>query len=166
MIQPHTVLTDVFSRMPLVNGYKANYKWGDEWHLNKLIKLYQNESKNPYPMIYNVSNTYTAQKKGYILYNPISLVIMTRNENVDWHNGNRWETSYKNYLLPTLTNILEAFRKSTVFHFDENNATVREFPNYGNGDTSELTDIVDAVRLDARVVITNNCYIPFEYGSI
>jgi len=167
MINPHETLLATFSNLPNALGKKVHYRWGDEYELNKLIKLYQNGGESPYPMIYNVSNTYSLSKKGYIEYNPISLVIMTRNENKDWHNGNRWKTSYQTVLFPVLNNIIEIFKKSNVFSaFDVEQAKVSEFPDYGNGRESELTDIVDALRLDARVVITDNCYIPFPFSQI
>lgn len=168
MIEPHSILTQAFKSMPPVADNKVvSYKWGDELHLNKLIKLYQNNRDNIYPLIYNVSNHYnldTLRKR--IDYTPLSLVIATRNANVDWHNGNRWATSYKDVLFPVVNNIMQLLKKSGVFIWD-GEFTLYEFPNYSNKDENATTDIWDAVRLDiSRITITDRCIQPILYEAI
>lgn len=171
MIEPHSKLTEVFEQLPLIQGLAANYKWGDSLHLNKLIKLYNNQQSNPYPIIYNVSNNYGLDKRsGYLNYNPLSLVIATRNTNVDWHNGNRWATSYNNILFPLAFYILQSFKKSQVFHWD-GDYRIYEFPNYSSTDEKEengTTDIWDAIRIDVRMSLVDRCVQPIlfdEYKS-
>lgn len=164
MIEPHAILTEAFKELPNVaNNKGVTYKWGDELHLNKLIKLYQNDRKNPYPLIYNVSNKYSIEgRREYINYNPLSLVIATRNANTDWHNGNRWATSYKEVLFPVVDLIVQLFKKGQIFQWD-GEFTLYEFPNYGNGKENETTDIWDALRLDTRIIINDKCLQPILF---
>lgn len=168
MIEPHSKLTEVFAQLPLIQGLAANYKWGDLVHLNKLIKLYGNNRQNPYPIIYNVSNNYGVEKiSGDINYNPLSLVIATQNVNVDWHNGNRWATSYNNILFPLADSIIQAFKKSQVFNWD-GEYKINEFPNFSQTDENATTDIWDALRIDVRITIIDRCPQPIlfkEYKS-
>lgn len=167
MIEPHSILTDAFTSMPAVaNNKKATYKWGDAMHLNKLIKLYQNNKENIYPLIYNVSNHYKITgRQQYIEYSPLSIVIATRNGNVDWHNGNRWATSYKDVLFPVVNNVIQLFKKAGIFLWD-GEFTLYEFPNYSNNDENATTDIWDAVRLDIpNITITGTCLQPILYDG-
>jgi hypothetical protein len=168
MIEPHTILTEIVQQLPSIQGLKVNYKWGDSLHLNKLIKLYNNKQETPYPLIYNVSNNYGVDKRTtYINYNPLSLVIATQNTNVDWHNGNRWATSYNNILFPIAYYLLQSFKKSQVFQWD-GNYNIYEFPNYSQEGENATTDILDALRIDVRMTLTDRCVNPImfkEYNS-
>lgn len=157
MIDVHKRLTGVFATLPEVMGMKPNYKWGDEMHLNQLIKLYNNDSKNPYPLIYNVSNnTSQDEQKQTATYNTLSLVIAYRNLHTDHTNPTRWATSYKDMLFPVAMNIVTLLKKSAIFQWNEQ-YELFEFPNYGNAQENETTDIWDALRLDTSITINNNC---------
>jgi hypothetical protein len=172
MIEPHRILNEVFAQLPTIQGLQANYKWGDSLHLNKILKLYGNEQRNPYPLIYNISNNYEVEKRTqHITYRPLSLVLATRNEHTDWTNGNRWATSYDNILFPLADYILQVFKKSQVFNWDSA-YKVFEYPNYSNTDEKKenaTTDIWDALRIDvASISIFDRCPQPIlfkEYQS-
>lgn len=164
-VEPHGVLTEIIAQLPKIQGLENNYKWGDALHLNKLIKLYNNEQRNFYPLIYNVSNNYEVQKTTqYINYRPLSLVIATRNANVDWHNGNRWATSYNNVLFPIAYYLFQSFKKSQVFQWD-GSYRIFEFPNFGEDDENFATDIVDALRIDVNITLTNRCPQPILFSD-
>lgn len=157
MIDIHARLTQAFDVLPLIDGFKPNYKWGDDHHLNKLLKLYINDnSKNIYPLIYNVSNRSSQSEMSNEATVELSLIIATRNKNTDWHNGNRWATSYKNVLFPMVKNMAQLFYKSGFTYWD-GRYELYEFPNYGNTEENKTLDIWDALRMDLRLNITNNC---------
>lgn len=157
MIDVHAKLTQAFDVLPLIDGLKPNYKWGDENELNKLLKLYSNDSsKNIYPLIYNVSNRSSQSEMGNEASVNISLIIATRNKNTDWHNGNRWATSYKNVLFPMIRNMVQLFYKSGFTYWD-GTYELYEFPNYGDLGENKTLDIWDALRMDFRLNINNNC---------
>lgn len=157
MINIHAKLSQAFNVLPLIDGFKPNYKWGNDDHLNKLLKLYINdESKNIYPLIYNISNKSTQSDRGNEAYSDLSLIIATRNKNMDWNNNNRWATSYENVLFPMVKNMVQLFYKSGFTYWD-GNYDLYEFPNYGNTQENKTLDIWDALRMDLRLNITKNC---------
>lgn len=163
MINVHARLTEAFATLPEIMEMKPNYKWGDEMHLNQLMKLYNNDQKNPYPLIYNVSNKSSQdESRATATYNPLQLVIAYRNTHTDHLNPTRWATSYNTMLFPVAMNIVTLFKKSQIFQWNEQ-YELFEFPNYGDGNENETTDIWDALRLDTTITINNNCLKTIYY---
>ena len=157
MLNVHKKLISVFDSLPLISGLKPHYDWGDSKHFNKLIKLYDNDlTKNIYPVIYNVSNEYSHNENSGEVESRLSLIIATRNTDQQLTNSQRWATSYNNILFPLCQNIITAFTKSAVFYWDQE-YDVFEFPNYSEGEENGFTDIIDALRLDTGITITDKC---------
>lgn len=177
IIDVHQRFLDAFAMLPKVGGYPANgdipanegyqpnYDWGNELHLNQLIRLYHNDNENPYPLIYNISNvTSQDSKKELASYDNLSLILATRNTCTELVNPQRWATSYKNILFPLANNIVTLFEKNAIFQWT-GEFELLEFPNYGENDENMTTDIWDALRIDTSITINNQCttkYINFK----
>jgi len=157
MINVHKRLITAFDTLPLTeDGFKPNYDFGNEVHLNLLIKLHGNNPQKPmYPLIYNVNNGSDLNSRAKIGEFNLSLVLATRNTNTDFTNSQRWATSYKNVLFPLAENIETLFKKGSIFIWS-GDYTLTEFPNYGNNAESFATDIVDALRFDTTIKIYND----------
>lgn len=156
MINLHKRLIEAFDTLPLIDGLKPHYDFGNEKHLNQLLKLYANDpTKNIYPLIYNVNNSYDLNSKGKVGEFQLSLVIATRNTNTGFTNSQRWATSYDNVLFPLAEYIETLFKKGSIFIWS-GDYTLYEFPNFGNAaDENFGTDIVDALRFDTTMKIYN-----------
>lgn len=153
MIDTHAKLSEVFEQLPEIDGCKPNYKWGNDQHLNQLLKAYTNDpTKAVYPLIYNVSNRTSQNEARKESELRLSLVIATRNNEKDLLNANRWATSYKNVLFPMVQNIVKCFYQAGIFMWDET-LDLYEFPNYGNGKENKTIDIWDALRMDLTITI-------------
>lgn len=166
MIDVHARLTEAFNTLPELQAMKPNYKWGDDMYLNKLIKLYQNNERNPYPLIYNVSNSSVQDAKRDSATYRLSLVLAFRNTHIDFTNEDRWKTSYKTMLFPLASYIEQLFMRGNIFQAWSGEYTLLEFPNYGNGKENETTDIWDALRFDTEITINNRCLNAVFYDSI
>jgi hypothetical protein len=166
MINVHQRLVDAFDSLPLVQGFKPHYDWGDGHHLNQLIKLENNDNSTPYPLIYNVSPYSTQDSKKRIATYRVSLVIATQNKATDLLNSQRWATSYKNILFPLAGYIEQTFKKNQIFVWG-GEFRLYEFPNYGQNGENETTDIWDALRFDTDITINDfPCINNFTYKTI
>jgi len=171
MINVHKRLIDAFDTLPYIGatldpvsvGFKPRYEWGDDYHLNKLIKLFGNDPSKPvYPIIYNSANTIEHDTKRVAATAKLTLILATRNTSVDMTNSQRWATSYNNVLFPLARNIEQLFTKSQIFAWDGIFTTV-EFPNYGQNGENKTTDIIDALRFDTTITINDKCLKTIKY---
>lgn len=168
IVDVHSQLTkaimgyDTYAGIPAVGGLKPIYEFGDEYHLNAIIKLYNQDKKSIYPLIYNIENLSTQSSRGNITEVSLKLIIATRNKHTERKNTQRWATSYRNVLFPIAQHLDTLFTKSRMFVYD-GEAVLREFPNYGNGKENETTDVWDALRLDTTLQIRNGCIGNFKY---
>jgi len=163
MINIHKRLIDAFATLPAVQDKKPNYKWGNEEHLNQLISAYgKDTTKKPYPLIYNISNSYTQNAQTLESQATLSLLIATKNENTSLLNNERWASSYDNILFPVARSIETLFLKSIIFGWDSE-YELFEFPNYGQSRENETIDIWDALRFDTTITINDKCFKPIKY---
>lgn len=163
MIIVQDILAKGFNTLPLTDDKKPVYNWGNELHLLKVLKRYEESGDYPYPLIYQVSNTSTQREQSSEATINLELIIATRETRVDLLNENRWEYSYKQLLYPVLNNIVTLFTKGVPFLW-EGEYTVREFPNYGNGQENFTIDLWDALRFETNITIYGNkCLNNFKY---
>lgn len=152
MVIIEEVNSEVFKQLPLMESFKPVYKWGNEPHLIKQLKLFEKDGKSPYPLIYQTSNKSNQNKTTKIAETDLVLILACRNLETDLLNENRWAMSYKNILYPLVDNITTAFNKAGVYVWD-GSFSVEEFPNYGNGKENKTVDIWDALLFKASIKI-------------
>src|SRR5687768_14708966 len=73
------------------------YHFGDAKECNALLK---SKNFNVYPLIFQTSTTETQNPKANSVTTDLVLVLATQNKKVQLLNTQRWETSYKNILMP------------------------------------------------------------------
>jgi len=158
MIVVEERLIEIFNQLPQVAGFKPKYHFGDDIELGRFIKAKQGLV---YPLIYQTSaNETQLANENRVRVDNLTFFIAVRNEKVSMFNTERWATSYRNILMPTLSNVITAFQKSNImasnYEFD-----VVKFPNYGaqptNSTQNKTIDIIDAIQVSVDVVITDNC---------
>lgn len=154
---------------PAVDPFKPVYKWGNEAHLIKQIKLFNEQGSSPYPLIYQLSNTDSDDTSKNYATTDLVLILATRVTATDLLNENRWAMSYQNILWPLAKNIETLFTKSQMFVWDgEFKKTT--YPNYGGESNTEkdkknfTIDIWDALKLEFKgLKIKNTCVGKFKY---
>ena len=152
MIVVEEFLNGLFENLPLIDGYKTIYKWGNKQHLLRQLELFSKEARTIYPLIYQTSNSSVQGKQE--CETKLTLVLACQNTNVDLTNEQRWMLSYKNILYPLVENIETIFRRSGSVTWT-NSYTITEFPNYGNGEENFTIDKWDAILLETTIKITN-----------
>jgi hypothetical protein len=152
MIVVEEFLDGLFDNLPLIDGFKSIYKWGNKDHLLKQIELFSKSSQTPYPLIYQTSNVSNQGNDECEV--SLSLVLACRNTNVDLTNEQRWAMSFRNILNPLTQNIEYILRRSGQVTWN-GNYTKTDFPNYGNGEENFTIDKWDAVLLELKIKITN-----------
>ena len=153
-------LTEVFDQLPAIDGFKPVYKWGNTKHLNAIIKMFSENNKTPYPLIYQLSETSVQDTIKNEASARLVLIVACQNTDVSLLNENRWAMSYQNILYPMVANIEKCFDRSGVTQWD-GQYTMTNYPNYGNDATTEnpQIDIWDAVRIELTnpIIINNRC---------
>lgn len=165
MIIVQDILAKGFNTLPLTDDKKPVYNWGNELHLLKVLELYQKSNAYPYPLIYQVSNTSTQREQSSEATINLELIIATRETRVDLLNENRWAYSYKQLLYPVLINIVTLFMQGVNTFTWNGEYTVREFPNYGNGQENFTIDLWDALRFETTITLNNNCLNTILYDT-
>jgi len=127
---------------------KPTYHYGDSKELNNLIVALDHKI---YPIIFQTSTNWDGDSKDPKSETEITLVIATLTS-ATLLNDQRWATTYKNILLPTLNYILQIFTKSRVISWD-GKYSVQNAPNYSETESKDLDKFVDIV--DAIVLTTN-----------
>lgn len=163
MIVVEKQLTKAFDNLPNIEGFKPVYKWGNKDHLIKQLKLFGEEAKSPYPLIYQTSNSDSDSGQKNYTETDLVLILATRVLQTELLNENRWAMSYEKILWPLANNIETIFKKSQMFVWD-NSFTKTTYPNYGNGEENFTADIWDAMELKFNgLKITTNCLGNFKY---
>lgn len=152
MIVVEEFLDGLFDNLPLIDGFKSIYKWGNKDHLLKQIELFSKSSQTFYPLIYQTSNVSNQGNDECEV--SLSLVLACRNTNVDLTNEQRWAMSFRNVLNPLTQNIENILRRSGQVTWNGNYKKT-DFPNYGNGEENFTIDKWDAVLLELTIKISN-----------
>lgn len=145
----------VFDQLPLMDGFKPIYKWGNEKHLIKQLKEFDKEKKSIYPLIYQTSNQSDQDNIRNTCVTDLTFILACRNLETDLLNEQRWAMSYEKILYPLVQNIEKCFNKAGVYMWD-GKYSIQEFPNYGNGEENKTTDIWDALLFTTRITIDGN----------
>jgi len=163
MIVVEERLNDVFSQLPEIDGFKPVYKWGNEFHLIKQLTEFGNNSRSPYPLIYqtSMSEVQDVNKKEATVR--LVFILATRNTETALLNENRWAMSYDKVLFPLAKNIEKSFTKSGIFRWDEK-YRLTKYPNFGGEPNTKqeanfTTDIWDALKFETLgdVSIIDRC---------
>ena len=141
--------------LPISNGYKPVYKWGNEKHLIKQIKEFDKERKTIYPLIYQTSNKSKQDNIRNSCTTDLVFILACRNLETDLMNENRWAMSYDKILYPLVGLIETCFNRAGIYNWD-GVFTVEEFPNYGDGEQNKTTDIWDALLFTTSITINGN----------
>jgi hypothetical protein len=152
MIVVEEFLDGLFDNLPLIDGFKPIYKWGNKDHLLKQIELFSKVSQSPYPLIYQTSNVSNQGNDECEV--SLSLVLACQNTNVDLTNEQRWAMSFRNILNPLTQNIENILKRSGQVVWNGNYRKT-DFPNYGSGEENFTIDKWDAVLLEVTIKITN-----------
>lgn len=156
MIKVESRLCDCFLQLPEIQGFKPQYESGNDYHLNKYLVAMGEAGKEPYPLIYQVSNSDNQDEKANQTSTDIVLILATRVTQTEYLNSSRLATSFQDVLYPLLENIIKVFNRAGIFDWD-GKYKIEKFMNYGSGQANKTIDIWDAIRLSTTITINNNC---------
>ena len=92
---------------------------------------------------------------------PKMIFILAVNTSASLMNPERMKTTYKNVLIPLYDNLTSLFKKSCITNL-EWSYEVEKHPNFGDGKESEGTFIWDALRVEFKITITDDCLRPIK----
>lgn len=150
---PSRSFTDINDKEIQVKA--PTYHFGDTKECNALLK---SKNLNVYPLIFQTSTSETQSPKANSVTTDIVLVLATQNKKVQLLNTQRWETSYKNILMPLVEDVFKALNESGIILWNTE-FTLDKQPNYSEStakDANAFIDIVDAVIFRATITIFGN----------
>lgn len=137
-------MLEIISQLPQRNGFKPVYHFGDELELNKFILK---SKKSVYPLIWQIVKPEKDNAISKRITTDLEFFIAVQNKKTAMFNTERWETSYKNVLIPVYEDFKKAFIECGIiqsdFSFD-----IQKMPNYSQTeirDKSKTIDIIDAI---------------------
>lgn len=169
MIVVEERLKEVLKDLPLVvtdydgepTEFQHRFDWGTKEDLNILLQ----QEKQVYPLIWlETGFTEDHDTEADEVSVSVSLKIATYGLDTSLLNQERLNLTFKEILIPTLNNVVKAFKRSNIVNLDGPDFTITKFYNYGTGSSTETTDIWDAIMLDIDLIINNDCIVPVNYG--
>jgi len=163
MIVVEDRLQVLFNLLPVRNGFKPRYHFGDGIEANQWIKQTNNQT---WPLIYQTSNSGTYTRNGSLFETNLELILAVETR-TDVLNDVRWATTYKNTLRPLLEDVKTVLEKSGII-LSNWEYKIENFPKYSETSTREknaFTAIVDALKITLPCKINSNCitkYIHFD----
>jgi len=151
-------LAEAFDQLPLIDGFKPVYDWGNEFNLLATLNVYAKANTSPYPLIYQTSMDEEQDVVLQSCQTRLILIVATVNPQTDLLNKNRWAMSYRNVLFPMAENIQKCILKAGIFLWD-GKVRLTKYPNYGSGAENNTTDIWDAIKMEFTnpITISSNC---------
>lgn len=152
-------LTEVFDQLPEIDGFKPVFDFGNQFHLDALLKRYSENNTCIYPLVYLDITEYEEDHEQFEqeMTTDIKLIVACQNTDTTLLNKNRWAMSYDKVLFPMTENIKKAMLGANIFNWD-GRFKIKKFPNYGNGDENKPIDIWDALTIRiSNVIVTNDC---------
>jgi len=158
MIVVEERLQEMFNTLPVIQTVDGDFKpifmYGDQKELNTFLKANTNAEK-PYPLIWLVYPYEEKHTRTNVEISNISLILAVET-NIEMFNPERMESTFKAVLIPLWDNIRELFNASNTIAVSQEYDIIK-FPNYGEEDTSESTDIWDALKITFECEINNYC---------
>lgn len=155
-------LAELFNTLPTVDGFKIYFDSGNAKYLNRFLAGHFSDGKAPYPLIWMLETDEEHDREQNEVVKPLQLIICTRNENVNMYNPERWQTSYKNILVPVYDLVKDLLETSKISDIESKTIKVRKEPNYTKVDTakkkdgkSPVIDIWDALFMACTVRIND-----------
>ena len=153
-------LRELVALMPdLVNDngtFPIRYDWGTQDVLNKFLLIPENVSK--YPLIWLVTGKDSVDLLRNTVTRNARLVIAVNSQNPDAFNEKQYQTDYVNVIIPIYNNLINVLERSGASKIIDSSVDKELRPNYSVNDNGKgLITIWNALVLDLRIELTNNC---------
>lgn len=185
MIVPELQLQQLFATIPTYeietgrNALALTYNFGD--HKTLLAFLRQRRGKNVplYPLLWLIMPFREEHFDTDVRGTDFTLILAV-NTRKDWFNPQRYNETFRTYLLPYLNLVRQALTKANNITLqalavqDGHNVFLRvvKYPNYGDpedsagGDRNQATDYWDAIQITFKARFTQNCLLtPIIYNT-
>lgn len=147
--------------------YKVNFGFGDDKELMNFIVAHKNKTIT-YPLIWLVMPYKEVHSKKTVKLDRISFILAVET-NDKMFNRERFNTTYKNVLVPLYDNFRELLEKANIVNLAEE-VEVWKYPNYSNeklpgnretlksSEKNKTFDIWDAIKVTMNIKLTDNCF--------
>jgi len=143
----------IINQMPEMGGFAINFHWGDQDELNRYIAL----KGQPYPIVWLVSGNETHDDRNEEVTRDCRFIIAVREIQTDKLNDYRLKNSFTNWLNPLTERLIEGLKKSKLTDIPERNYKIEKHPNYSDSGKNKTIDLWDAITIDCKVTMINNC---------
>lgn len=153
MIVIEDAIEGVVEQIPLIDGLQTNFHWGGQDELNRYISL----KKQPYPLVWGISQRETHDIDDKFATSRIKLLIATRERQLDRLNNVRLKEAFEKLLFPVKDYLVTGFKKSNRIDFASEDISIIKLPNYSEGGKNKTIDYWDALEFNCSIRVSNNC---------
>ena len=154
------ILESYFSMLPPhekeVGGdtveFPIEFKPGDE---KELIRFLTKMNDNPYPLIWLMTPFEEDHLRTKVVCENLEFVLAVDGNSEETYEQ-RLVSSYQNILMPLLDNIKKLFSISGVIDFSNEDIRLAKFPNFGEDELNETSQIWDALKVTFKSLSFNN----------
>lgn len=146
-------IEELVSQIPAIDGFTPNFHWGNQDELNRYIAL----KDQPYPIIWLVSGNETHSTKDGEITRDCRFIVAVRETEVNKLNDYRLKKSFFNFLNPLSDKLIEGLQKFNITSMPDQNYRLEKHPNYSESGKNKTIDMWDAVTIDCKVTMVDNC---------
>ena len=156
------------NQIPLIDGFKPNFHWGDQSELTRYIAL----KPQPYPIVWLVSGSEEQDLKGRTeAHRNCKFILATRNLEESELNDVRLRGSFDTVLIPLAKRLVEGLTKFSITSIDDQKFTLTKFPHYAervntrSKEVNKTIDFWDAVTIDCSITMNTNCQNTIQWQT-
>jgi hypothetical protein len=144
----------IVNQIPLIDGFKPNFHWGNRDELTRWIGLQQ----QPYPIVWLVAGKEKHSEKGLkYVTRDCSFILATRNLEEDQLNDIRLRSSFDMILIPLADRLIEGVTKSNTTSLNRQEYSFNKHPHYAEREGKNKTiDLWDAATIDCSITMNSN----------
>lgn len=152
-------LGEVIELLPIFDGLKIKYQWGNE----DVLKKYLVNNKNAYPLIWLVNGKRNVNRILNEMQSNCRVIICNLSKNPQEFNPTIYQRDYKFCINPITDNFIYALETSSISTIDKN-YSIDDYPNYAMyGDKQSTLGIWNARAIDLDLKFNNHCLRPIIF---
>mgnify|MGYP003650608321 CR=1 FL=1 len=146
-------IQELVEQIPAIDGFTPSFHWGSQDELNRYIAL----KEQPYPLVWLVSGNETHSTKDGEITRDCRFIVAVRELEHDQLNDYRLKKSFLNFLDPLAARVVEGLQKLSITSLPDESFRIQKYPNYSESGENKTIDLWDAITIDCKVQMIDNC---------
>lgn len=145
--------------LPEINTFKTQFYWGKD---GKDVNRYLASKDQPYPFVFLTTGVERSSGNFFEVIRDCKFILACQEFDIDKMNDQRLLNSYKDFLNPLASYMIEVFDISNISRIVDG-YRLQRIPNYSDSNNLPQIDKWDVIVLEMDLVINNNCLKPIVW---